>query len=224
MDDIVKPDPASHPQRSAQPAPEDDTHVILEAMSQGVATWDVDLKLATFNQRYVDLMRLPEGFLHRGIPFADVIRRLAEDGHYGPDADPDACVRSRIADMASRTEQRHVRTLPDGRVLEVQRRPLPGGGYVSTFTDITEAKRAEEEVERKSSLLATTLDVMGEGLAIYDRELRLQLFNDSFVRILGFPAGFVTLGMTYEQLLSCALIDQGSYPPDQAFDIIRSRV
>ncbi|HTI87944.1 MAG TPA: PAS-domain containing protein [Alphaproteobacteria bacterium] len=220
----MKPAPASHPQIPDWPEPEDDTHVLLEEMSQGIAAWSADLRLSSFNRRYVELMRLPPGFLHRGIDYADVIRWLAEHGHYGPDTDPDECVRSRIETAKRGTEQRHVRHFADGHVLEVQRRPLPGGGFVSTFTDITEMKRAEEEVERKSTLLAATLNVMDEGLVIFDRDLRLQVFNDAFLRVFGFPRGLVTLGMTYEQILTFALLCQEGRPADRAAEIVRERL
>ncbi|MGE5537290.1 MAG: PAS-domain containing protein [Gemmatimonas sp.] len=215
--------PSLSPPAAPGELPADASNIILEAMSQGVVAWDADLTLTTFNRRYVELMRLPDGFVRRGISYAEVVRKLAERGHFGPNADPEACVSSRLESTRLHSEERHVRYLSDGRVLEVQRRPLPGGGFVSTFTDITEAKRAEAEVEHKSTLLSATLNVMDEGLAIFDRELRLQLFNDAFVRILGYPSTFVTLGMTYEQLLSYALMNDRC-PPERARNVIRERI
>jgi len=35
---------------------------------------------------------------------------------------------------------------PDGRVIEVRRTPVPGGGFVMMYSDITARKRAEEEI------------------------------------------------------------------------------
>ena len=182
--------------------------VILENMSQGIAVWDSAFRLVTFNRRYVELMCLPPGFIHPGISYSTVIRHLAERGEFGPIADVDAHIQSRIAIARQSGAQRHERTLPNGRVLEAQRRPMPGGGFISTFTDVTEIKRAEEEVERKSTLLSATLNVMNQGLVIYDAEQKLQLFNEAYLRLFAFPPGFINLGMTYEQVLSYLLSQQ----------------
>src|SRR5205807_3241820 len=38
------------------------------------------------------------------------------------------------------------RTRPDGRVIEVRNNPVPGGGMVLIYADITERKRAEAEI------------------------------------------------------------------------------
>ena len=186
----------------------DPRDVILENMSQGIAVWDSDLLLISFNQRYVELMGLPPRFVHPGISYPTVVQHLAERGEFGPIADIDAHIQSRIAIVRQSGAQRHERILPNGRVLEAQRRPMPGGGFVSTFTDVTEIKRAEEEVERKSTLLSATLNVMNQGLVIYDSGQKLQLFNEAYLRLFAFPPGFINLGMTYEQVLSYLLSQQ----------------
>ena len=110
---------------SGQPGDEP-RDMILESMSQGVAVWDGALTLVAFNQRYAELMRFAPGFLHIGIGYADVLRHLAERGLYTiPDLD--GYIRSRVEAARRRTADRHERTLADGRVLEIQRRPMPNG-------------------------------------------------------------------------------------------------
>src|SRR5207244_194368 len=80
---------------------------------------------------------------HPGTPFENFIRFNAERGEYGP-GDIDALVASRVA-LAARF-QPHVfeRTRPNGIVLEIRGRPMPDGGFVTTYTDITERQRARE--------------------------------------------------------------------------------
>jgi PAS domain S-box-containing protein len=203
---------------------DDPRDMILESMSQGVAVWDADLKLVAFNQRYVELMQYPPGFMRRGISYVTAIRHLAERGQFGPIADMDDYLRSRAKGALEKAAQRHERALPDGRILEVQRRRMPTGGFVTTFTDITEVKRAEEEVERKSALLSATLNVMNQGLVIYDADQRLQLFNEAYLRMFSFPPGFVTLGMTYEQVLSYLLMQQEAHTAESGREAIRKRL
>lgn len=210
----VRPHQVSRSSGSDNPSHHDPRDVILENMSQGIAVWDSALQLTAFNQRYVELMRFPPGFIRPGIGYPTILRHLAERGEFGPPPDIDDYIQSRIAGARQNVAQRHERTLLNGRVLEFQRRPMPDGGFVTTFTDVTEIKRAEEEVERKSTLLSATLNVMNQGLVIYDSEQKLQLFNDAYLRLFSFPPGFINLGMTYEQVLSYLLSQQGIFSRD----------
>src|SRR5690242_20543687 len=128
--------------------------IILDSLPQGVVAWDADFTLVRFNQSYVELNGYPEGFIRLGLHYGDAIRYLAERGDFGPIADMDAYVASRLREAGERRTWCKERIVPDGRILEIQRRPLPDGGFVSTFSDVTGIKRIEEEVERKSGLLA----------------------------------------------------------------------
>jgi signal transduction histidine kinase/transcriptional regulator with PAS, ATPase and Fis domain len=202
----------------------DPKDMILESMSQGVAVWDADLKLVTFNQRYVELLRLPPEMIRIGVNYVTVVRHLAERGHFGANVDVDDVIRSRIDDVRSNVPKRRERFLPDGRALEIQRRPMPNGGFVTTFTDISEVRRAEAEVERKSALLAATLNVMDQGLVIYDADHRLQLFNDAYLRMFAVPPGFVQLGMSYEQVVSLLLIRHRIHEPNVIPGVVRDLV
>ena len=218
------PRPSPTPWESGSLPDADPKDMILESMSQGVAVWDGALKLVTVNQRFVELLRLPPALVRSGIDYITVIRFLAERGEFGPIVDIDDYLQSRIEGARINTTQRHERFLPDGRVLEIQRRPMPTGGFVTTFTDVTEVRRAEEEVERKSALLAATLNVMNQGLVIYDAEQRLQLFNEAYLRMFSFPPGLVSLGMSYEQVLSSLLIHHQTYEPDVIRKTVRDIV
>jgi PAS domain S-box-containing protein len=198
--------------------------MILESMSQGVAVWDAELKLVAFNQRYVEMIRLPPEMVRHGIDYIAIVRHLAERGEFGPIVDIEDYLTSRLEGARLNIAQRHERFRPDGRVLEIQRRPMPTGGFVTTFTDVSEVRRAEAEIERKSTLLAATLNVMDQGLVIYDAEQRLQLFNEAYLRIFSFPPGFISLGMSYEQVLSSLLIYHRTYEPDAIRTLVRENV
>jgi PAS domain S-box-containing protein len=210
---------------SATGSPGDDSKdMILESMSQGVAVWSAGLELAAFNQHYIELMQFPPGFIRRGMSYAAVIRYLYDRGDLGTNKDFNSYLRSRVEAASQKAIERHLNLLPDLRILEVQRRPMPDGGFVSTFTDVTELKRAEEEVEHKSGLLSATLNVMNQGLVIYDPEQRLQLFNEGYVRLFSFPPGFINLGMSYEQVLSYLLAVQGNFNQEERLREIAHRV
>lgn len=115
----------------------------LENVSQGISVVDVQMRLVAWNHRYVELFDYPEGMVHVGVPVAELIRRNAELGECGP-GEVDEHVAKRIDYMRAGSSHLFQRTRPDGSVIEMRGRALPGGGYVTTYTDVTAYKNAEQ--------------------------------------------------------------------------------
>jgi signal transduction histidine kinase len=88
------------------------------------------------------MLDLPDGFLAKRPSYTEYFRYLADRGEYSADLEAQL---SRTIEDTSR-EMRFERTRPDGRVMEVRRNPVPGGGFVLIYADITERKRAEEAI------------------------------------------------------------------------------
>ncbi len=124
----------------------------LDNMPQGVSVVDTDLRLVGWNRRYVELMEYPESTVHLGQPIEELIRLNAERGMLG-DVELDAEVRKRLAHLRSGEAYRYERPWQDGRVIEIQGNPMPGGGYVTTFTDITHFKDIERELQEVNETL-----------------------------------------------------------------------
>ena len=121
---------------------------ILDNIRQGISVFDNKLHLAAWNDAFVDFLRPPKGWLKLGQPMEDLIRFKANRGEYGP-GEANEKVASRIAEIKkSEVIQSHVyeRTLPDGRDVEIRGGAMPGGGLVTTYTDITERKKALKEI------------------------------------------------------------------------------
>lgn len=115
----------------------------LENVSQGISVVDADMRLVAWNRRYLELFDYPEGMVHVGVPVAELIRRNAELGECGP-GEVDEHVAKRIDYMRAGSSHVFQRVRPDGSVLELRGRALPGGGYVTTYTDVTAYKNAEQ--------------------------------------------------------------------------------
>src|SRR5262249_40096602 len=125
-----------------------------------ISVCDKNLDIVIFNRRFVDLLEIPDHLAKPGTPLERFIRWHAEHGEYGP-CDVDTLVRRRI-EMASPCQSSAMeRVRPNGVVLEIRNNPMPGGGFVTTFSDITERQRARERAEvqrRELSDLAETLE------------------------------------------------------------------
>jgi signal transduction histidine kinase len=118
--------------------------VTFDNMAHGVVMFDSELRLAAWNRQFQEILELPEGFLAEPRTYADFIRYLAERGEFGAGADPETELHRYIANAA-----RHYsfeRTRPDGTVLEIRHNPMPEGGFVLIYSDITERKRSEAEI------------------------------------------------------------------------------
>ena len=128
---------------------------LFESMEEGISVFDADLNLHTVNRRFRELFDFDDAMCTRGTPFAQFVRAAAERGEYGS-GDIEQQVATRV-DLARRFEaHRFERTRPDGRILEIRGRPLPGGGFVTMYTDITERRVAEQRIRELATRDALT--------------------------------------------------------------------
>jgi Na+/proline symporter/signal transduction histidine kinase len=118
----------------------------LDNMSQGVAVVDKQLRLVGWNRRYVELMDYPENTVHLGQPIEELIRLNAGRGLI-KDENHEAGIQKRLEHLRGRAPYRLERQWQDGRVIEIHGNPMPGGGYVTTFTDISHFKTIEQELQ-----------------------------------------------------------------------------
>lgn len=124
----------------------------LENISQGVSVVDRDMRLVAWNRRYQELFDYPDGMLYVGRPVSDLIRWNAERGEMGP-GDIDAQVRRRLAHLRAGASHVFERVRANGQVIEMVGRPLLGGGYVTSYSDVTDYKRAEQALREANETL-----------------------------------------------------------------------
>ncbi len=115
----------------------------MENLSEGISVVDGELRLVAWNRAYLKLFDYPEGLIHIGRPIRDVLEYNARLGRLG-EGDPAELIERRMRWLRERNPHFYERVGTDGRVIEIRGNPMPGGGFVTSFTDITERKRTEQ--------------------------------------------------------------------------------
>lgn len=121
----------------------------LQNMSQGISVVDAQLRLVAWNRRYAELFGFPDELLQVGRPIAELSRwALQRLPPQRGELDLERVLERRMAFMRAGTPHLSERVLPDGNIIdgtivEIRGNPMPGGGFVATFTDVTEFRRAE---------------------------------------------------------------------------------
>ncbi|KRG68313.1 hybrid sensor histidine kinase/response regulator [Pseudoxanthomonas dokdonensis] len=130
----------------------------LENISAGVSVVDPAMRLVAWNRRYQQMFGYPDGMLYIGRPVADLIRYNGERGELG-EGDIEAQIRKRISYMRAGSPHTFERVREDGQVIELRGQPLPGGGYVTSYSDITDYKRAEQALREVNENLEQRVEL-----------------------------------------------------------------
>jgi Na+/proline symporter/signal transduction histidine kinase len=128
----------------------------LDHASQGITVLDRDLKILCWNHAFIDLYELPPNMMRDGIGLDDIVRFNAQRGLYGPGM-VDELVTARLYSLSHLTKPVKLTLHPSQRVIEIRSNHLPGGGLVTTYTDITERVADEAAREKATEILEQTV-------------------------------------------------------------------
>ena len=121
----------------------------LNYLDQGISVFDHNLRLIACNQRMIELLEMPESLVETNQHIGEIFRFNAQRGEYG-EGDIDKLVAERV--RLAETFEPHVfdRIRPDGTIIEVRGNPMQNnGGFVTTYTDVTEQRQAEARLEKR---------------------------------------------------------------------------
>jgi signal transduction histidine kinase len=126
----------------------------LTGMSDGIMMVDGDLRLMAWNQHFPKLTGVPADILRVGLPMEEILRGQVASGEFGP-VDLEVEVQRRLALLrAGATMGTLERARPSGRRLEIRRDPLPGGGFVARYSDVTARYQADERLRQAQTMAA----------------------------------------------------------------------
>jgi Na+/proline symporter/signal transduction histidine kinase/CheY-like chemotaxis protein len=186
--------------------------VTFDNMAQGVCVIDRELRIVAWNRRYLDLFDYPSGFVYVGRPIADLIRHNAARNLLGGRGVEDK-IQRRIAHLREGTPHVFVRERPDGRVIETRGEPLPGGGYLTTFSDITSYKHVENALREANETLEQRVELrtgeLEQALVAEQRAVRqAEAANQSRTRFLAAASHDLLQPLNAARLFTSALRHQ----------------
>ncbi|MGL6335164.1 hybrid sensor histidine kinase/response regulator [Aeromonas jandaei] len=183
----------------------------IEHIGQGISVVDRELKLVAWNRRYIELFHYPPGLIQAGRPIEEIIRYNALQGLCGP-GDIEEHVARRVAFMKRGSAHISARERPDGRVIEMQGNPMPAGGFVMTFTDITPFRDAERVLREANEHLEARVAERTRELSELNRQLLLvnqqvERANQSKSRFLAAVSHDLTQPLNAAKLFTSSLLE-----------------
>jgi diguanylate cyclase (GGDEF)-like protein/PAS domain S-box-containing protein len=115
----------------------------LENMSQGLCMFDAEGNISLFNERYAKMMGLPAAWLE-GRSLLDLFKRRKASGEFA--GDPEKFFEHVLAETHQGKFSTRIMQMAGAHALRVVEQPMQGGGWVSTFEDITEWQKAQAQI------------------------------------------------------------------------------
>lgn len=178
----------------------------LENLNEGVTFFDADLKLLIMNRRAEQILELPEGRFGPGTFLEEVLRFNCRRGEYG-DVDEDAYV-AELLDLARKClPHEFTRERPDGSAIQVSGIPVPTGGFVTAYRDISSEYRSRKELAVSQQRTREVIDHSKDAFVSMDEDGKVFDWN---------PAAEEMFGWSREQALGSPLTDL--FIPEQYAD------
>ncbi len=195
--------------------------VILNNSKHGMSWVDENLVIRATNAEFCRLLDFPEEVCRAGCKLEDVFRFNARRGEYGP-GDVEQQVSERI-ELASRFEPHcFERVRGDGMILRVEGHPVPEGGFVTFYTDVTEERRREQELNDQKNQLEIILKTTKHGFVWCDADLIVRGFNPKFAEIALLKPDEAQIGRTLEEFMRLSA-SRGLYGDVDVDEMIANR-
>jgi len=158
----------------------------LKNMAHGLCMFDSEQRLVVCNARYGEMYGLGPEQVKPGVTLRSILQARVRAGKSPQDTEQ--YINTRLAAVAKRDPYYVENVLRDGHIYAVSHRPMPDGGWVATHIDITEQRRAEQELDETRKFLDSIIENIPVSVVVKDAKTRNYLLvNRAFETMLGIP-------------------------------------
>lgn len=195
---------------------------VIDHLPVGIAVFDKSFSLLAINRLLVDWLGFPLAMFDNKMPTLEEMTLFnAMRGEYG-EGDPHLQTNERMALARLSLGHRFHRTRPNGRVYEIIGAPMPNGGFVSIYADVTENRKIESSLHQQATYLSSVLDHLPQGISVFDENLRLKCWNSTFLDVLDLPPESAYVDAPFEDLIMYPA-RRGEYGPGDPVQQVAQR-
>ena len=166
-------------------------HTLLDYLPSGVTMFGPGLEMIASNTQLRTLLDFPDSLFADGLPSLPTLLHFnAVRGDYGP-GDPEIIAAAAVERTRSMTAHVIERTRPNGTVLEIRGTPLPGGGFVTIYTDITERKKTEQALRDSEMTLRLITDNVPAMILYVDGDMVCRFANRHYAEFFELPVSAI---------------------------------
>ncbi|MBL4900213.1 MAG: hybrid sensor histidine kinase/response regulator [Colwellia sp.] len=142
----------------------------IENVSEGISVIDSALQLVAWNRQYLDIFNYPDDLIYIGCPISQLIHfNLSQQGYFAKDIDLQ--VKKRIQYIKEGSRHNSEYKLKNGKTIHIEGNPIPGGGFVMIFSDITKYRQTEKVLKEENTDLESRVRYRTAELEQANREL-----------------------------------------------------
>ncbi len=213
---------------SALLAKQSQLQTLLDNFPGGISIIDESLRFVAWNKQMLSLTGYTEAVFRPEAPpsLMDILRLDIERGEYGqlpPNSSKQQVLDRWMARARSFEPYFFEKRRANGSVLEVRGVPIEGGGFVSIYQDVTEQHQIKEALQKQSLLLQEVLHHMSAGIAVFDGNLRLEIWNSTVMEMLDLPMDSFRFGIGYEDVLRM-MLERGEFGDVDIEQEVRKRM
>lgn len=184
----------------------------IENISLGVSVVNQQQQLVVWNHRYLELFTYPKGFVRVGRPAEDLMRYNLTNANL-PARRIDEIIANHYASMRDGQLISYERQRPDGTIVRIEGSPIPGGGYVTTFQDITAMRRTEQALKETNTYLEQRVKERTQELQVINEQMLkaksvAEQANQSKTRFLASASHDLLQPLNAARLFTSALADK----------------
>jgi len=190
----------------------------IDQVRHGLSVFDKDLRLVFWNRRFREMLDVPTDLGRVGVPLDRILRTCAERGDFGP-GEVNALVADRLSKLTVTRETFQERFDDGRRIIEVRTAPMPQGGFVSTFSDITERMQAAAELAKANEslerrVLERTNELLEANQALAVAKMQADEANLDKTRFIAAASHDILQPLNAARLYATSLIERPLEPTD----------